>query len=91
MEVFQTPRPDPKSITRWKNKWRDDVDRRIRVDNFTAAVKLLAESDIDPLFYQFVSKPYPETNTDGYHNDLHYIVFFKPEHEVFFKLHQGLA
>jgi len=95
MEVFKTPRPDNTSVIRWKDTWRDDTERRYEVKNFTAAVALLTANDVDPLFYQLHSIPYPLGNDPSggavFSVEKHYIVFFKEEHYVFFKLHQGLA
>jgi len=87
MEVFGTPNPDRMAVERWKQTWRDTAGR-IEVKNFNASVKLLNESDVDPLFYQFFAE-HAETTDDS--AERYFVVFYKDEHEVFFKLHQGLA
>lgn len=83
MEVFGTPRPNKDAVTRWKAKWRD-THGKIQVSSFNDAIKLLTESDVDPLFYQFFAEPGHPSNDAA---EKYYIVFYKDEHEVFFKLH----
>jgi len=99
MAVFGTTRPSERAVIRWKGSWKDDDTRRIQIYKYNAAIKFLTEHDVDPLYYQFVSVPatLPYLDSDGNITDkggsveTHYVVFFSPEHEVFFKLHQGLA
>lgn len=86
MEVFQTPRPSIATISRWKSSWKFKSGR-VRVDNYTTAMKMLSRMpDIDPLFYQIATDEVPSSVSAGT-----YIVFFKPEHEAYFKLHQHLG
>jgi hypothetical protein len=86
MEIFGTTRPSPATINRWKLAWRD-TGGKVAVESFHAARKLLAENDIDPLFYQFRStSSYPDGEADSF-----CIVFFYDEHEVFFKLHSAMG
>jgi hypothetical protein len=82
IEVFGTPHPSRDAIIKWKARWREEKGK-IKVNNFNAAIKLLEESGVDPLFYQFWADP-------GIQKDF-YVVFWKEEHEVFFKLHTGIA
>ena len=89
IEVFQTPRPTTESIARWKAGWKHTAGR-VRVDNYSAGMKQLrAMTDIDPLFYQFAIGE--DDDTMFATNATTYIVFFKPEHEAYFKMHQGLG
>jgi hypothetical protein len=87
MEVFGTTGVSIKTIHRWKMTWREDVTRRIEIKSFTDTMRLLENNGVSPLFYQFNSVVMPGTGS----NDRFFVVFYKPEHEVFFKLHQGLA
>ena len=69
------------TIVRWKATWRN-TGGKVRVANYTTAVRMLKSmTNIDPLFYQFISGDAGES----------YIVFYKHEHEVFFKIHQDLG
>ncbi len=80
MEIFGTPRPLPAVIAKWKYSWRE-TGGRVRVDSFNGAIKWLAEHNIPPIYYQFY---FP--NEPGMPSAPH-IVFYKPEHEVYFKIH----
>lgn len=84
MDVFGTPRPTDSVIWKWKGEWRDTA-TRVRVTSFSAAIVLLRESGIDPVYYQIVSS---DDEHEIYH---HYIVFYKAEHAVYFKLHNGFT
>jgi hypothetical protein len=79
-EIFGTTRPNQKTITRWKFSWRD-TKGKVEVESFSSAAKILAENDVDPLFYQFSATASELTNRI-------FVVFFYEEHEVFFKLHR---
>ena len=81
MEVFGTSNPNPMTIINWKNSWRESSGK-INVQSYTGAYKILRQNDIDPLFYQQYSAS-PDSSTGS----MCYIAFFKPEHQVFFKLH----
>lgn len=87
MEVFGTPNPDPSSIVRWKWKWKHRRGK-VQVENFNAAIKILQEANIDPLFYQ-IGADIGDSIEDS--KEDYYIAFYKEEHEVFFKLHAGIA
>jgi hypothetical protein len=77
-EVFGTPRPNRSVVVDWKAKWREQRGK-VKVSSYSSAVKWLIENNIDPLYYQFY---FGEGSWDG-----PYIVFYNPEHEVFFKMH----
>ena len=87
MEVFGTPNPSPDAVTRWRWKWKHERGR-VKVPNFNTALKMLHEAEIDPLFYQTGADL-----GDGMSDkaEEYYISFYKEEHEVFFKLHAGIA
>jgi hypothetical protein len=79
LEIFGTTRPNQTTINRWKFAWRD-TKGKVEVESFSSARRILAENDIDPLFYQSHATAIELTNRI-------FIVFFYEEHEVFFKLH----
>jgi hypothetical protein len=85
MDVFGSIGASPTAIVRWKQQWRD-TSGKVEVSSFHSAVVLLRQYEIDPLYYQFISY------TDGIMSpSLHYIVFYKMEHEVIFKLTSGIT
>lgn len=88
IEIFGTPHPNEVTVLRWKRSWRD-TRGRIEVKSYAAALNILNDSGIDPLFYQMTAE-----SGDGARwgeGDKYYITFYKDEHEVFFKLHAGMA
>ena len=87
MEVFGTTGVSVNTIQRWKMTWRDNGSHRIEVKSYVDAMRLLNQSEVPQLFYQFTSLVMPEAGGA----DKFFVVFYKPEHQVFFKLHQGLA
>jgi len=89
IEIFGTDSPSASAVSRWRATWRDRKGK-IQVSSFNQTIKFLEENSVDPLFYQF----YADTGGDGSGGDVQekfYVVFYKEEHEVFFKLHQGMA
>lgn len=89
MDIFQTTGASHQAIWKWKGKWRDSRSR-VAVDNFTEAMKILIENNIDPLYYQIRSEVTGDQFSGG-GVDTRYIVFYREEHEIFFKLHYGIT
>jgi hypothetical protein len=87
MEVFGTPNPSPDTVTRWRWSWKHHRGR-VKIANFGSAIRIMRESGVDPLFYQMGADV--KDTTDDWPED-YYIIFYKEEHEVFFKLHAGIA
>ena len=91
MDVFGTPRPNQSVIWNWKGTWRE-TGTRVKVIGFHNGLAFLSQNDIDPLYYQIVSGLQDFLNgvasTKGAAN---YIVFYKNEHAVYFKLHTGFT
>jgi hypothetical protein len=75
IEVFGTPTPSEEAIQRWRQSWKYDS-TKILVPTFASAARTAKEAGIDSLFFQF-----------NVVNDNLFVVLFKPEHEVFMKLH----
>lgn len=88
MEVFGTPTPSTQAQNRWRASWRNS-ESKIYVDSYTIAQKIIIEAEIDPLFYQFGA----DISENPFHDaaEKYYVIFFKKEHEVFFKLHYGIS
>lgn len=85
LEVFGTPRPADYAVYRWKSSWRNSTNR-VKVSSYTDALsQLKCIPDIDPLFYQFITLNEKYTG-----NSQSYVVFFKEEHEAYFKMCQYL-
>jgi len=87
IEVFGTPNPSSQAVSRWKMSWRD-VRGRVRVYSYRDAMAFLNESGVDPLFYQLAADTGSDLSDQA---EKYYIVFYKDEHEVFFKLHNGIG
>lgn len=87
MEVFGTTGVDELTIIRWKRRWKTERGR-VEVSSYNAAFTILDEAGVDPLFYQ-ISADIGDGKSDS--AERYHIVFFKAEHEVFFKLHAGMA
>lgn len=85
IDTFGTPNPSSTAVQKWKASWRE-TGGMVKVTNYTAAARFLEEAGIDRLFYQFWSKHEDAEATVGL-----YVIFFKEEHEVFFKLHAGIT
>jgi hypothetical protein len=85
MDIFGTPRPNQSVVWNWKGTWRD-TGTRVQVYSFHEALKFLYEHDIDSLYYQIVSDHGRGPSDTG-----NYMVFYKDEHAVYFKLHNGFT
>ncbi len=85
MDIFGTPRPNQSVIWNWKGTWRD-TGTRVKVNSFHDGLKFLSQNDIDPLYYQIVSAGGDYADATG-----NYLVFYKNEHAVYFKLHTGFT
>ena len=89
MEVFQTPVPSAMAISNWKKRWENSPNR-VAIEYYSRTINFLEANGIDSLFYQFTT----EKNTSDevyWDNKITYVVFYKEEHEVFFKLHYGIS
>lgn len=87
IEVFQTPRPSADAIAKWRASWRDS-EHRVEVINYMNTIKFLSGiPEIDPLFYQTKT----EVDPDYADESTLFVVFYKPEHEAYFKIHQNLG
>lgn len=84
MDIFDTPAASPNAIRKWKARWRYST-TKVSVNTFSEAIKLLAETDIDPLYYQICCDA-----GDAWATPNNYIVFYREEHQVYFKLHNGI-
>lgn len=85
MDIFDTPAPSHNAIRKWKARWRSG-DNKVPVASFAAAMKLLAGTEIDSLYYQIRCDP-----SDAFDTPKNYIVFYREEHQVYFKLHNGIS
>jgi hypothetical protein len=91
MDIFGTPRPIQSVVWNWKGSWRD-TGTRVKVNSFHDGLKFLHENDIDPLYYQIVSGMQNFLDGTQYGSDAgNYLVFYKDEHAVYFKLHNGFT
>lgn len=79
MEIFGTPKPSANAVNKWKQSWRE-TNTRISIASFGGTRRFLIEAGIDPLLYQYAADS----------DDQFYVIFYKPEHELFFNLHSGL-
>lgn len=80
IEIFGTPRPSEKAVLKWKAGWINTASR-IKVTSWADALRLIDDSDIDPLFYQ----TYADAGMDKF------VVFYHDEDLVYFKLHYGIS
>ena len=90
MDVFGTPRPNQSVIWNWKGTWRE-TGTRVKVIGFHDGLKFLSQNGIDPLYYQIVSGLQNFLNGVQGEDAANYIVFYKNEHAVYFKLHTGFT
>lgn len=81
LEIFSSPNPSFHAIARWKMSWKH-TKGYVEVDSYTSAMRILRDlPEIDPLFYQYSFLPNSHVGPA--------IVFYKPEHEIYFKLHNN--
>ena len=90
MDVFGTPRPNQSVIWNWKGTWRD-TGTRVKVIGFHNGLTFLSQNGIDPLYYQIVSGLQDFLKEVQGEDAANYIVFYKNEHAVYFKLHTGFT